>query len=101
MRNFLNFTIFSIILLSACASDSDAKAKWYVKDVSMKKREWRYCSEDLDGPEKADKGFCYISQRCIDKAFRKERCEPVPLFCVHGDFECLRKNKFPTIKRGN
>jgi len=87
--------------MASCASNLDAKAKWYIKDVSIEKQEWRYCSSDKDGPEKADKGFCRISQKCIKKILRKEKCKPIPMFCAHGDFECLRKNKFPLIKRGN
>jgi hypothetical protein len=67
----------------------------------MEKRVWRYCSEDKDGLDRSNKGFCYNSQRCIKKVLRKEKCELVPMFCEHGDFECLRKNKFPQIKRGN
>lgn len=101
MVKFINSFVFLFLIVS-CASDSvDAKAEWYIKDVATEKREWRYCSEDKDGPEKADKGFCYISQRCIKKFLRKEKCVPLPLFCAHGDFECLRKNKFPLIKRGS
>ena len=99
MQKIINALL--LLVLIGCASEQlGAKAKWFIKDVAMEKREWRYCSEDKDGPEKHDKGFCYISQRCIKKFLRKEKCEPVPLFCAHGDFECLRKNKFPAIKRG-
>lgn len=103
MVKFINIILFLSLgfsILTACSSVSDAKAEWYIKDVSMEKREWRYCSEDKDGPDLDGKGFCYISQKCIKKFLRKEKCVPVPMFCAHGDSECLRKNKFPAIKRG-
>ena len=98
MRKIINLLLI-LILIAACASGADAK--WYIKDVAVDKQEWRYCSLDKDGPEKSDKGFCRISQECIKKILRKEKCRPIPMFCAHGDFECLRKNKFPLIKRGN
>lgn len=98
MRNLFLCILLFLVLLSSCSSS--AKATWYIKDVAKNKRVWRYCSLDLDGPERSGRGFCYISQRCIDKVFRKEKCEPVPMFCAYGNNECLRINGYPEIKRG-
>lgn len=76
-------TVIAATLTFSCAS-----ATWKVQDVSLEKREWRVCSEILDGPEKHQKGFCYISQEC-----KKKKCRPLPLFCAWGDIVCMDKWK--------
>ena len=89
--------IASLIVFSACAS---AKKKWYVKDVAIEHRQWRWCHESKDGPEYHEKGLCYISQKCYKTIFGNERCKRHPLFCAHGDLKCLKKNKWPSVKKG-
>ncbi len=91
--------ILAFLFLTSCAS-LNAKAKWYRKDVAMNKWVFRYCSLDKDGQKYAGKGFCRISQLCIKKFLRKEKCKPDPMFCEFGDIDCLKKYNYPEIKRG-
>lgn len=88
---------FVFLLFASCAS---ARQSWYVEDVGLEKRKWRWCHESKDGPEYHEKGICYISRRCRKRLLMKPKCERVPLFCAHGDMECLRKNKWPLVRRG-
>ena len=76
--------VFMIIIANSCAS-----APWVMRDVSLEKRVWRFCHEHYDGPEKHEKGFCYISQECKSD----KKCRPLPLFCAWVDIDCLRKYK--------
>ena len=93
-------SMFLVLLIFASCSSLQAKAKWYRKDVAMNKWIFRYCSLDKDGPKYAGKGFCRISQMCIKKFLRKEKCKPDPMFCKWGDSDCLKKYNYPSIKRG-
>jgi len=77
-------------LLSSCSS-VEAKAKWLPEDVSDAKKPWRICNERLDGAKKHHKGFCYISQECRKRLFRKKECRPNPLFCAWGALKCYSK----------
>ena len=95
---FKNLIFVLILILSSCASSKEKE--WYVKDVSMSKRRWRYCHKSKDGDKYHNKGFCYISLKCYKKWYRKEFCENDPLFCEHGDVKCLEDNKWPEIKKG-
>lgn len=96
MRNLLS-VILVLFLSMSCAN---AKKKvWYIKDVSMNKRVWRYCHQDLDKKELHEKGICYKTQKCY-KNFWGEHCKVEQLFCAHGDIKCYRLNKWPAIKRG-
>lgn len=79
---------FSMIFLTACAS------KWKRDGVSYEKQDWRFCSLEKDGPQYANKGFCYIDRECKYRFFKK--CRPVPLFCPwpkDSDISCLVKYK--------
>ena len=90
-----------LLVVASCGSTANARAEWYIKDVSAERRLWRYCSEDKDGPGKAGKGICYISQKCIKKVLRREKCENVYMFCSFGDIHCFIKNKWPAVAKGN
>lgn len=79
--------IYLSVIVSSCAA-----AKWKIHDVNLEKRVWRICSSHLDGLEKHEKGFCYISQECKKSAF-SNKCRPKPLFCEWGDIPCLRHYK--------
>ena len=78
-----------IILYLVTVTTSCASAKWKVKDVSLQKRVWRFCSEQYDGQKLHEKGFCYISQECN----WRNKCRPLPLFCAWNDISCLKKYK--------
>jgi len=84
IRN-LSILLF-LVIVSSCSA-----AEWKIKDVSDEEKIWRRCHERLDGPENVDKGFCYISQECIDKWYKKEECKRVPLFCAWDDLQCHKK----------
>lgn len=101
MLKFIISTLLLMAFTTSCSSTADARAEWYVKDVAAERRQWRYCSDDKDGEGKNGKGFCYISQKCIKKFLRKEKCKNVYMFCAHGDVECLAKNKWPSVVKGN
>ena len=81
------------LLLLLLISVSCASSPWTVKDVSLEKREWRFCSEHIDGPGKGLLGFCYSSQECRKKWLRKEECRKILLMCKWGEIECMKKYK--------
>ena len=87
-----------LLLLSSCASARPTV--WYVKDVAAEKRRWRYCHVAKDGPEKHEKGICYISMKCRKTWIRTEKCKADPLFCAWGDVVCLHTHKWPTVLKG-
>jgi len=78
-----------LIVLILILNISCAASPWKIKDVSLEKRDWRFCSTDKDGPLKHRKGFCYISERCRKRFLHKEECEPLPIFCAWGDIKCM------------
>ena len=84
----MQYLILTLLISVSCAS-----SPWMVKDGALDKREWRFCSEHLDGPEKHRTGLCYVSQECRKKWLHKEECRPVPLHCVWGDIECMERYK--------
>lgn len=91
-----------MIFMTACASMSSDWGAWKVKDVATEKQDWRFCSLDKDGAEKAKQGMCYISQECHYRKTilgnEKEECRQAPLFCKWGDIECMdRYNIFNKI----
>ena len=82
-----------MLLCTSCASMSGDWGPWKITDVSTDKQVWRFCSLDLDGPELARKGFCYISQECRFRKTifgnEKSECRQAPLFCAWSDMECV------------
>ena len=103
MSKLILVSLLVVLFTTSCSSTADARAEWYVKDVSAEKRLWRYCSDDKDGAGKTGTGICYISQKCIKKFLRKEKCENVYMTCAYGAgyAECLNKNKWPAVAKGN
>lgn len=84
-------TIILLTLIS-CAS-----AGWEVRDVAAEKRIWRKCDKELDGGY-ADRGICYISQKCKKKVFGGYKCKSFHLFCEWGDLQCYKDQKVKTVK---
>lgn len=91
-----------VILLIALYGCSTAPANdwsnWEHCGLSRAEEDWRICHRDLDGLEKHEKGFCYISLECRQRKtifgnVKKEE-RSVPLFCPwpeNNDISCLRK----------
>lgn len=81
--------------LYSCASISADWGPWQMEDVQSKERVWRFCKEELDGPEFHNKGICYISEECRTKRTilgnDKKECRKLPLFCEWGNVDCLVK----------
>jgi hypothetical protein len=48
--------LFSLLLLLSCAGANIA-ADWKEVPIAQADQNWRWCSEHLDGAEKADKGL--------------------------------------------
>ena len=88
--------ILFVALLSCSTAEADKN--WKIDDVSDAEKEWRFCDERLDGPDKKDKGFCYISRECYKTIFGNQRCRPLPLFCAWGDLGCYEKFKLKSKK---
>jgi len=91
--------MFKVLILSlflySCASMSSDWSPWQMDDVDTMSREWHFCNEELDGPELHQKGICYQSEECRTRRTifgnKKKECRRLPLFCAHGDIECLNK----------
>lgn len=93
----LKVLLFSVFLLSSCASASGEWSPWSEKTIRLEERYWRFCSERFDGQEFADKGICFIAQECRERKTIlnniKSECRNKQLFCVWGDIECMMKYK--------
>lgn len=93
MRNL--FTLALFLLLASCASSAGDWGPWKMTDVSMEKRDWRFCRADKDGETYHRKGFCYQSQECRFKKTifgnDKSECRALLLHCSWGDVECMDK----------
>jgi hypothetical protein len=87
----------SLLLLLSCAGATTA-ADWKEVPMAQSDQQWRWCSEHLDGPEKADRGFCWISKECKKKFLAKDECRNKPYFCAFTDIECFKRNDFPNKK---
>ena len=95
----ISLVILLLIFIQSCSTQ--AKYKWYYKDVAPNKRVWRWCDQFKDGSDAHNKGICYISQRCRKRFLARPKCESVSMFCKHGDVKCLERNGWPSVKRGH
>ena len=92
------FKLLSLLLslcLYSCASVSADWTSWTMSDVPSEERAWRWCSEELDGPVLAGKGWCWQAEECRTKRSilgnDKKECRDLTLHCAHGDVQCFLK----------
>ena len=88
-----------LLLLASCASRLKP-TDWYIKDVAVEKRVWRYCHKSKDGGIYHNTGFCYWTQSCYKTWIGGEECKSQLLHCPFGDIKCLEKHKWPGIRKG-
>ena len=90
----------AVVLLTmfGCASLQSKEGPWAEATVRSERMDWRWCSEDLDGPTYSGKGWCWQGEECreIKRTFGKDyqECRPKPYFCAFSDVECMLKNHF-------
>ena len=82
MRKFI-----LLAFMCACASSSE----WTPETVKNEK--WNWCRVDLDGPDRADKGWCFSYKVCRKKFLRSQECKTAYKFCGAGDIDCIKKNR--------
>jgi len=84
-----------LLCLYSCSSISADWSVWQMEDVQSSRREWRFCKEELDGPELHNKGMCYQSEECRTKSTifgnDKKECRRLTLVCLWGDIDCMVK----------
>lgn len=90
--------LFALVIVVACATESSAVSEWKEIPIAQQDMDWRWCSEHLDGPDFAGKGWCFIGKECRNRFLRKDECRSKPYFCAFADVECLRKNDFENKK---
>ena len=102
---FKLFYLLILVSLYSCASVSADWGPWTMEDSPAPERTWRFCTEELDGPELHNKGYCYQSEECRNKTTilgnDKKECRRLPLFCAHGDMNCLVKYGINTMTISN
>ena len=69
---------------------------------------WKFCKEDLHGPEVHQKGMCYIAQECRYRKSifgnTKSECRDSLKFCAWGDVPCMLNNNIfnsDIVHKGN
>lgn len=80
--------MFLVIFMCACAS---ASSDWIPETVKNEK--WNWCRLDLDGPDYADKGWCFSYRICRKRFLRDKECVVRRKYCAAGDIACLKSNR--------
>jgi hypothetical protein len=81
-----------ILLLLLSCSTLQSEDKWQTVTIAQELRDWRWCSLDLDGPNYADLGWCWIGKECRKRFLRSDECRPKPEFCAAADIACIKAN---------
>lgn len=82
--------ILQVFLFAACATT----AEWVREQVAVEEEVWNWCKEELDGPEHADKGWCYTEWETRKRTWpKKDEARAVYHFCAAGDIPCLKKRR--------
>jgi hypothetical protein len=81
--------ILVILLALSCSSLQSGEFKEVT--LALKDQDWRWCSLELDGPQKADLGWCWIGKECRKRVLRSDECRSKPYFCAAGDIPCIKE----------
>lgn len=84
------FNLNSIIMLLLCLT-SCASASWVRVDVAENERPIRLCSPEIDGEEKAYKGFCYKVKYVKKRTLRSDLYKVEELFWPFTDTDIVKK----------
>lgn len=85
--------IIVMAVLYSCASTSAEWSEWKEVGVAQADQDCDWCTARRDGPEYHRKGVCWQSKECRTRnpwySGEKTECRRKPLFCAHGDLDCM------------